>query len=1422
MAALNVVYSRLQSVGLGDYCLELHSTKAKLKDIKEGLATTIENRKSVTPPRDLKKRIDEIKEAQVRLREYSDVLNQTFGESEKTIHDILWGEQNRRSIVENLPVSIKKIRIKDALSYSEQKLELLCDELRQLASLETENQKYSKGRHPWSGVNVTQASSLKAGEIIQAFEECADALERLHEQIVILEKEFQWTTKKTIADWRAAYENCQKILSFKDTSIDFNLLKSLKSGDALTAAEDLVRVLEAYDTAISDIKAYVKEPTFCIERVDDIAQICEEAEGLKIGGQTTEEITEQIEKQEGQIKQWEKVSGSFDRIAQMIFMASDNELNLHNLKLLLKAMSFIADIDRELLFLRYEETMGEVNKPIITRAVSQQQSLNSQQQELGQYFDLNYNIPAHDLDKPIYVLSTANVLSYFQPKYYKAWKTFKTVATSPKKPSVQDAANHLRALKSYKEQKIAFEQDVRYQQVAGTSFNGLQTNFEGLLKINDWAIRARKEFNGLDTQKDQIKQFLLRADVSDIEAVQEEAAGIDADALISGINEDDDQSLTDFIGVLKSSLRRKEHLYQFLKDNQTSAGLTFDTLKILIDGAIKEASERQTHVRDNESSFKSRLGNFYKGLDTDHMELKETAVLSRHIEALELPDTLDSCAYAPKLYSFAERLSPLLGKLMIKLDRAESSIKTAQEISKLDVKDYVGSDTIQVAPIAYWEQAIETSLKNREALNAQINLQTFLDNAQSQPYAALLDTLNAEGLGYHKASNVFEYLYYRTVCDKALGENSVLDIQAPFSLAEVSERFKALDREIIKLNSDDLSFRLAQSQPPEGSSRGRVSEYTEMGLIRHQALKEKTRAIPIRKLITKAGKALQVLKPCFLMSPLSVAQYVDPHGIKFDIVVIDEASQMRPEDALGAIGRSGQIVVVGDPKQLPPTAFFSKQTFLDDDYDDEDKIDNESILDLSLGRFRPTRDLLWHYRSRHESLIAFSNAHFYDGRLIVFPSPDDSSETFGVHCNYVGGTYNASCNIDETKAVVEAAHRFMHDHPDKSLGIATMNSQQRDLIYEEMYRLFLNDDVCEAYRQKWEMEDGGLEPFFVKNLESVQGDERDAIFVSTVYGPDKDGRVMQRFGPINGKFGHRRLNVLFTRAKHNLVLFTSLRPDDIKATETSALGLRAFKGYLEYAANGKLDTGSVTDKEPDSDFEICVKEKLESIGCEVVPQVGVAGYFIDLGVKHSDYPYGFLIGIECDGAMYHSSKSARDRDRIRQDVLEGLGWEIYRIWSTDWFHNPDKEFDRLKLHIEQALEKKNTQREKREQDRLSNVVQIQQQVQKDLFNEPEEEKPQELFQRVVPDTTTQPKPSNDNIVELYDTVSFQFIDDQEQNARTVTIVSSRSDVGTGNINQHSAMGRAFIGCELNEEIEVNLPNGSKALLITDIKKHAAS
>lgn len=312
---------------------------------------------------------------------------------------------------------------------------------------------------------------------------------------------------------------------------------------------------------------------------------------------------------------------------------------------------------------------------------------------------------------------------------------------------------------------------------------------------------------------------------------------------------------------------------------------------------------------------------------------------------------------------------------------------------------------------------------------------------------------------------------------------------------------------------------------------------------------------------------------------------------------------------------------MGDTNQLPPSNFFKKMIDEDEEADEDESVLDESILEMANATFRPARRLRWHYRSRHSGLIKFSNRFVYDDNLIVFPSATESSRRMGVEFREVKGLYKAGTNPKEAEEMVKAALEFMRTDPDRSLGIVTLNQKQRDLIAEEFEYALSRDQCAQAYVEEWKTRRDGLEEFFIKNLENVQGDERDVIFIGTVYGPEvPGGRTYQRFGPINGLAGKRRLNVLFSRAKEKIVTFSSMTAPDITADERGNIGAYMLKRWLEYCANGVLEAGQETQREPDSDFEVFVMNQVRAMGYEPVPQVGVAGYFIDIGVRHPSWP----------------------------------------------------------------------------------------------------------------------------------------------------------------------------------------------------------
>ena len=508
-------------------------------------------------------------------------------------------------------------------------------------------------------------------------------------------------------------------------------------------------------------------------------------------------------------------------------------------------------------------------------------------------------------------------------------------------------------------------------------------------------------------------------------------------------------------------------------------------------------------------------------------------------------------------------------------------------------------------------------------------------------------------------------------------------------LDSLREEVKRLDGQMMGFAPTEvLSSAIQSAAPPKGIGYGRKSEYTDMSLIDHEL--DKQRRISPTKLISRARNALLELHPCWMMVPTAVASYLPREQI-FDLVVIDEASQMTPEHSVSALMRAKQAVIVGDTNQLPPTNFFRGSSAVDGDEDEDLSTIEESILELANMQFHPKHRLQWHYRSRHESLIAFSNYYVYDNDLVIFPSPGGSHASMGVELKRVDGVYSRGMNPTEAAVMVESIVMFMEEDPDRSLGVVVMNQSQMEQIDAMVVQKSEENAAVAKYLDRWLAKDDGLEAFFVKNLENVQGDERDVIFIGTVYGSDSLGKFSHTFGPINGVAGKRRLNVLFSRAKEKIVTFTSIPMDRMNPGEHNEGGV-LLKRWLEYSAKGTLGEAikksGRTEFGPESPFEEHVIEQIEAMGFEAVPQVGVSNYYIDIGVRHHSYPFGYICGVECDGASYHSSKSARERDILRQGVLERLGWDIYRIWSTDWFRDGLTHRDLLRAYLEESLAQK--------------------------------------------------------------------------------------------------------------------------------------
>ena len=508
--------------------------------------------------------------------------------------------------------------------------------------------------------------------------------------------------------------------------------------------------------------------------------------------------------------------------------------------------------------------------------------------------------------------------------------------------------------------------------------------------------------------------------------------------------------------------------------------------------------------------------------------------------------------------------------------------------------------------------------------------------------------------------------------------------------------FKDLDKKILVLNRKRIYQRLNSNIP-------KIFGGTEnpQAKILAGEFTRKSGHMPVRKLLEKAGGMIKQIKPCFMMSPLSIAQYLDPTNeeLQFDVVIFDEASQVKPEDALGAFMRGKTAVVMGDTQQLPPTSFFDQMSDAESDEEEATSLDMESILHLCKLSF-PVKMLKWHYRSRHESLITVSNREFYDDDLLVYPSPSHNDPELGLKFHYNPNTYYlrgaSSANPLEAEDVVEEIFNHFEKYGDtKSLGVGTFSVAQKNAILEAL-------EVKRKERPEFEplFSDNKEERFFVKNLETIQGDERDVILISVGYGYDQDRKMSLNFGPLNQDGGERRLNVLITRAREKCVVFSNFKAYDMKLTANPPYGVKSLKEFLEYAENLTLGThvGEAYSHEP---FEDAIASFLEENGYTVDRQIGCAGFRVDLAIVDDENPGKYILGITTDGKMYSSSKVARDRDRLREQVLNGLGWKLYHLWSTDWYRNRDLGRKKLLENVEKSIrrtraeEKRKSEEEKK-------------------------------------------------------------------------------------------------------------------------------
>lgn len=671
--------------------------------------------------------------------------------------------------------------------------------------------------------------------------------------------------------------------------------------------------------------------------------------------------------------------------------------------------------------------------------------------------------------------------------------------------------------------------------------------------------------------------------------------------------------------------------------------------------SLQQAQEVFSQYEDSITGY---LGRSYQSLYTDwDKALKELEIIQEFINDGQ------AVGYIPSLNTEEfYRLQDKLKEYTTIIDQAILQGHDAySEIINLFDPNVFNFVTV---PLANAKQKCERCLEEIDQLDNWISFRILLQQLERREVLSFVHKAIEDQIAPEEIAAAFCKHFYFLWIDSILSSSSVLRGFNRITQDKAVDTFIQKDLQQFNINKVKIRAELSALRP----STTMISQGSAVAILLREGQKKK-KLKSIRSLLMETGELVQTLKPCFLMSPLSVSTFLEPNSIHFDVVIFDEASQIFPQDAIGAIYRGNQLIVVGDSKQMPPSNFFTSTVEIEDeDEETGDVTDFESILDIC-STTMPQLRLRWHYRSQYEQLITFSNKNFYDNDLITFPSSKKDGTGIGVDYFHVDGVFDRKRHVNRKEAeyIVDLIYKNIDLYPNRSLGVVAFSVAQQDLI-----DMLLTKRRTEDKEHEFFFSSDAKEPFFIKNLETVQGDERDTIIFSVAYGRDTQGKLLHNFGPLNRVGGERRLNVAVTRAKCNVQLVSSMHHTDIDLSRTSSVGARLLKEYLDYAENGEIALERSISLNQfdqfDSEFELEVCEFLRSRGFTVDTQVGCSGYRIDLGLRRPDSS-DYVLAIECDGATYHSSKNARDRDRLRQEVLEKMGWHFYRIWSTDWFRN---------------------------------------------------------------------------------------------------------------------------------------------------------
>ena len=1294
LAALEVVRTRLDTAGLGVFCLELHSHQSQKRKVLDEVGLRLKKNGRYRRPKDIEVDIARYEELKTALKCHAEKINRPWASTGKTLHEIFMAATRYREAMginpegfhptgydgDNYDTTAQR-RNEDQVEAYRKVYQAVADQLAAGGALQD---------HPWYGVRNGDLQIFDLERVKAALGAWQDALVALQDKRDAIARTLGTKNShvaETLTQARLLLTELQGIPALQGDEILDRL--PLLRGDVLDKAKRYLKLFEdiqeRYAALVKTVGPDILADLSVVDRFLEGRQQLMQQVGQDVELGTLAEAIHRLTAIQYQLGQLEEplrgvVSALGEPAASLLTLS---ESGLTEFK---AVVDLIAALDPSHWKHRDELFDNDELDALLPRLKVELEALRGLHATVDPVFALD-DLPDDNTIRQLgATLEAGGLFKWFKGEWRAARKRLLGLGANAQ-VKLPDMLSALDDLAAFSEKREKLKGNMRYADALGGHVRGLDTDIDALEALRAWYRSVRQAYGIGFGAKVPMGDAILELSPSVAKAVRSlserglprQLEGLLNDlgslkAVFSPVAElrntstqlvGDRGAIPHLIGAVKQAI---EACGPLAGDDSLSMSDLANRIEQL--GVLRQRVEIWRKADFDRKLFHGKLG-LQVGVGVDNDEglpmLRHTLDLATGVvEQAKTPALVDHLYEHPQVATF-EALAQNAEQLQGALNTHDLAYNNYAAIVHLDWDSWL---------VRCNDRVDDLIPRNQRALNTGETLQSWLDYIRSREQleqlgmAVLADAVERGDIRLDQVEVAYQAGIYDLLAREILRKDPELGRFSGRSQEALQDKFREYDNKLKALQCEQIAWRIDQGEIPTGNMGARVSERTERVLLEHE-IGKKTRHIPIRQLLKRAGNALVALKPCFMMGPMSVAQYLAPGGIAFDLVVMDEASQIKPQDALGAVARGGQLVVVGDPKQLPPTSFFDR--LIEDDEADPTGIEeSESILDATLPMF-PARRLRWHYRSQHESLIAFSNHSFYNSDLVLFPSPHKETENYGIQYSRLPrGCFVNRKNLEEARIISEAVREHFRHRPDESLGVVAMNAEQKQQIERAIETLAKDDLVF----QEWLDRDASRgESLFVKNLENVQGDERDVIFISMTYGPQEPGgKVYQRFGPINSDVGWRRLNVLFTRSKKRMHIFSSMGSEDIVTESTSKRGVQALRDFLGFCETGILHgTQRETGRAPDSDFEVAVMGALAREGFECIPQVGVAGFFIDVAVVDPGNPGRYLMGIECDGATYHSAKSARDRDRLRQTILERLGWRICRIWSTDWFKNPHGE-----------------------------------------------------------------------------------------------------------------------------------------------------